>query len=37
MGVESFSTDDVAFHRRIDYWQDVVTGSRALRSPREQE
>lgn len=27
MLVESFSTDDVAFYRRIDYWQDVVTGS----------
>ncbi|SIS41084.1 AraC-type DNA-binding protein [Corynebacterium appendicis CIP 107643] len=27
MQVESFSTDDVAFYRRIEYWQDVVTGS----------
>ncbi|WP_016997476.1 helix-turn-helix domain-containing protein [Kocuria atrinae] len=27
MLVESFSTDVVAFYRRIDYWQDVVTGS----------
>lgn len=27
MPVESFSTDDVAFYRRIEYWQDAVTGS----------
>ena len=27
MPVETCSTDDVAFGRRIDYWQDVVTGS----------
>ncbi len=27
MQVKSFSTDDVAFYRRIDYWQDVVTRS----------
>lgn len=26
MTVESFSTDDVDFGNRIDYWQDVVTG-----------
>ncbi|MGP9761126.1 helix-turn-helix domain-containing protein [Corynebacterium sp. AOP12-C2-36] len=27
MPVEIFSTDDVAFHHRIDYWQDTVTDS----------
>lgn len=27
ISVENFSTDDVAFYRRIDYWQDIVTSS----------